>query len=326
MRISYSLGSVLSIKDVIGCAKYIDRMEHQPDTIWIPETWGMENFATTAVVSQNALIPRIGSSIINIYSRSPALVAMGSATVDTLSNGRFVLGLGVSSKPIIKDLHGAEYTSHIGRMREYVDIVKMAFSGRRIDYDGKFFKLRGFKILVKPPQDSIPVYLAAVNKKMVDLCWEIADGVIFYLRPPSEIKDTISRMQSKRKIDVSCQIITAVSKDAELAAQRAKTTLAFYVSVGSVYRNFLADNGFAEEVDTIYEQYNKTGLENLYKTVPEKMIQSLAIFGSADECYEKMKVFYNAGVDLPIVQFNPVGDVAESFKLTCSAFTGGDRS
>ena len=251
---------------------------------------------------------------------------MGSATVDTLSNGRFVLGLGVSSKPIIKDLHGAEYTSHIGRMREYVDIVKMAFSGRRIDYDGKFFKLRGFKILVKPPQDSIPVYLAAVNKKMVDLCWEIADGVIFYLRPPSEIKDTISRMQSKRKIDVSCQIITAVSKDAELAAQRAKTTLAFYVSVGSVYRNFLADNGFAEEVDTIYEQYNKTGLENLYKTVPEKMIQSLAIFGSADECYEKMKVFYNAGVDLPIVQFNPVGDVAESFKLTCSAFTGGDRS
>ena len=111
-----------------------------------------------------------------------------------------------------------------------------------------------------------------------------------------------------------------------MAAQRAKTTLAFYVAVGDVYRNFLADNGFAEEVGAIYEQYNKTGLENLYKTVPEKMVESLTIFGSADECYEKMKIFSNAGIDLPIVQFNPIGDVAESFKRTCSAFTGGDKS
>ena len=301
-------------------------MDYNPDTIWIPETWGMENFAITAAVSQKALRPRIGSSIINVYSRSPALVAMGAATVDTLSNGRFVLGLGASSKPIIEDLHGAKYTSQIGRMREYVDVIKMAFSGKRIDYDGKFFKLRGFKILVKPPQTSIPIYLAAVNKKMVDLCWDIADGVIFYLRPPHEIKNIVSRMQSKKKIDVSCQIITAVSEDTEMAAQRAKTTLAFYVAVGSVYRNFLADNGFAEEVGAIYEQYNKTGLENLYKTVPEKMVESLTIFGSADECYEKMKIFSNAGIDLPIVQFNPIGDVAESFKRTCSAFTRGDKS
>ena len=231
-------------------------MDYNPDTIWIPETWGMENFAITAAVSQKALRPRIGSSIINVYSRSPALVAMGAATVDTLSNGRFVLGLGASSKPIIEDLHGAKYTSQIGRMREYVDVIKMAFSGKRIDYDGKFFKLQGFKILVKPPQTSIPIYLAAVNKKMVDLCWDIADGVIFYLRPPHEIKNIVSRMQSKKKIDVSCQIITAVSEDTEMAAQRAKTTLAFYVAVGDVYRNFLADNGFAEEVGAIYEQYN----------------------------------------------------------------------
>ena len=326
MRISYSLGSVLSINDVIGCAKHIGGMDSQPDTIWIPETWGMENFSMTAAVSQMAPGPRIGSSIINVYSRSPALVAMGAATVDTLSKGRFVLGLGASSRPIIEDLHGTQYASHIGRIREYVDIVKMAFSGRQIDYDGKFFKLRGFKILVKPPQPSIPIYLAAVNKKMIDLCWDIADGVIFYLRPTFEIKNVVSRMQSKKKIDVSCQIITAVSDDAEMAAQRAKSTLAFYVAVGAVYRNFLADNGFAEEVGAICEQYSKTGLKDLHKTVPEKMLQSLTIFGSADECFEKIKVFYNAGVDLPIVQFNPIGDVVESFKLAYSAFIGGDKS
>ncbi|MDI1495794.1 MAG: luciferase family protein [Cenarchaeum symbiont of Oopsacas minuta] len=316
----------MNIDEVLECATYIDRMKNQPDTIWIPETWGMENFATVAAVSQRAHIPRIGSSIINVYSRTPALVAMGSVTIDKITDGRFVLGLGASSKPIVERFHGVKYTMQLDRMREYIDIIRLAFSGKRIDYDGNFFKLRGFKLLSKSSRASIPIYIAAVNKKMVDLCWQIGDGVIFYLRPLEELKNTLSHMQTTKKIDVACQIITAVSNDSEKAAERVKTTLAFYVAVGAVYRDFLAKNGFKEEVCAIYEQYKKTGLDNLHQTVPEKMIRSLAIFGSADECFENMKRFYNAGIDLPIVQFNPVGDVMESFKLAHSAFTGGDRS
>ena len=88
--------------------------------------------------------------------------------------------------------------------------------------------------MIEPKRQSIPIYLAAINQKMVNLAWELGDGVIFYLRPLDEMKRTISKMQSKRKIDVACQIITCISNDSENAIQRAKKTLAFYISVGKV--------------------------------------------------------------------------------------------
>jgi len=92
MRLGYSLGSVLSIDQVISCASTLS--SYNPDTVWIPETWGMENFSMLSAVSNKLKKPRIGSSIINIYSRSPTLIAMRAATVDTISNRRLVLGLG----------------------------------------------------------------------------------------------------------------------------------------------------------------------------------------------------------------------------------------
>ena len=92
---------------------------------------------------------------------------------------------------------------------------------------------------------------------MLELTWEIADGVIFYLRPKSEIKSTLAKMQSKKKIDASMQIITCVNDDSEKAIARAKKTLAFYISVGKIYREFLASNGFENETKNIFEEYEK---------------------------------------------------------------------
>ena len=94
-RISYSLGSLLSIDEVLVCAKKLEQIK--PDVMWIPETWGMENFSMMATASRENNFSKIGSSIINIYSRSPNLIAMGASTVDTISNGRLILGLGTSS-------------------------------------------------------------------------------------------------------------------------------------------------------------------------------------------------------------------------------------
>ena len=99
MRISYSLGSLLTIEEILECSTKLN--EFKPDTVWIPETWGMENFSLLSLVSSKNNLSKIGSSIINIYSRSPSLIAMGAATVDSISNGRFILGLGTSSQPIV---------------------------------------------------------------------------------------------------------------------------------------------------------------------------------------------------------------------------------
>ncbi len=318
MRLAYSLGSVLSINEVIDCASTLSNFH--PDTVWIPETWGMENFAMLSTISNKLQTPRIGSSIINIYSRSPSLIAMGAATVDTISNGRLVLGLGTSSVPIVEEFHGGKFENPLTRMTEYIQIIKKALSGEKIDFDGKIFSLKNFSLLIKPPRKEIPIYLAAVNQKMVDLCWQIGDGVIFYLRPISELQSTIKKMQSKRKIDVSCQLITCMSKDTEKAVERAKRTLAFYISVGEIYRNFLAKNGFENETKNVYEEYQKSGLKSNYEQVPESMLEKLCIYGTPEDCIKKLKQFYEVGIDLPIIQFNPIGDVSESFNLLTSTF------
>jgi alkanesulfonate monooxygenase SsuD/methylene tetrahydromethanopterin reductase-like flavin-dependent oxidoreductase (luciferase family) len=275
----------------------------------------MENFSMLGAVSSETKTQKIGSSIINIYSRSPSTISMGAATTDILSNGRLILGLGTSSVPIVEDFHGEKFETPVQRMREYVEIIRLSLSKKQINYSGKIFNLKNFTLLIEPKRQSIPIYLAAINQKMVNLTWELGDGVIFYLRPLDEMKKTISKMQSKKKIDVTCQIITCVSNNSEDAIQRAKKTLAFYISVGKVYREFLAKNGFENETDNIFEEFKKSGFKSNHELVTDSMLNSLCISGSPEEAQAQLEKFRNAGIDLPIIQFNPIGNTIESFSL-----------
>ena len=319
MRLSYSLGSLLTVEQVFVCSRKLN--EFKPDTVWIPETWGMENFSMLSMVSRENNFSKIGSSIVNIYSRSPSLIAMGAATVDTISNKRLVLGLGTSSKPLVEDFHGDKLESPLKRMKEYVEIIRLILSGKTINYSGEIFSLKNFSLLIKPPRDSIPIYLAAVNQKMVELTWKIADGVIFYLRPKSEIRSTLEKMQNQKKIDSTLQIITCVSNDSEKAIVRAKKTLAFYVSVGKIYREFLASNGFKNETKNIFEEYEKNGLESNHELVSESMVSELCIAGTPDESKTQLLQFRETGIDLPIIQFNPTDNVEDSFNLVTTTFS-----
>jgi alkanesulfonate monooxygenase SsuD/methylene tetrahydromethanopterin reductase-like flavin-dependent oxidoreductase (luciferase family) len=313
MRIACSLGSLLSVEQVIECAKMIS--ETNIDSIWIPETWGMENFSMLGAVSSETKIQKIGSSIINIYSRSPSTISMGAATTDTLSNGRLILGLGTSSVPIVEDFHGNEFETPVQRMREYVEIIRLSLSKKQINYSGKIFNLKNFTLLIEPKRQSIPIYLAAINQRMVNLAWELGDGVIFYLRPLDEMKKTISKMQTERKIDVACQIITCISNNSEEAIQRAKKTLAFYISVGKVYREFLAKNGFENETNNIFEEFKKSGFKSNHELITDSMLNSLCISGSPEEVKVQLEKFRDTGINLPIIQFNPIGNPIESFSL-----------
>ena len=152
-QLSYSLGSLLSIEEVIECSKKLNKIK--PEVMWIPETWGMENFSMLGLASRENTFSKIGSSIINIYSRSPSLIAMGASTIDTISNGRLILGLGTSSVPIVEDFHGNSFESPVQRMKEYVEIIRLALSGNKINYSGTIFSLRDFSLLTKPVRNKI---------------------------------------------------------------------------------------------------------------------------------------------------------------------------
>ena len=319
-RLAYSLGSLLSIDEVLDCSRKLN--EIKPEVMWIPETWGMENFSMIGLAAKENTFSKIGSSIINIYSRSPSLIAMGAATLDTISNKRLILGLGTSSIPIVEDFHGQKFASPVQRMKEYVEIVRLALTSEKINYNGEIFSLKDFSLLIKPPRKEIPIYLAAVNQKMLELTWNIADGVIFYLRPKAEMKQTIEKMQSQRTIDTSLQIITCIDNDCEKARTRAKKTLSFYIAVGKIYREFLELNGYSDMVQEIYNEYNKTGLKKLDGLISDKILDDLCIAGTPDDGIKKLQAFREAGIELPIIQFNPIGDITESFELLTKTFSG----
>ena len=205
-------------------------------------------------------------------------------------------------------------------MKEYIEIIRLALTGNKINYSGKLLSLENFSLLIKPPRVNIPIYLAAVNQKMINLAWEIGDGVIFYLRPKNEIKSTLEIMQKNRRIDSTLQIITCVHEDSEKAVERAKKTLAFYISVGEIYRVFLSNNGYKNEVENIYNEYTTSGLKNNFKLVTDKMVKDLCISGTPTESLYQLKKFRDTGIDLPIIQFNPIDNVETSFDTLVNTF------
>ena len=322
MRVGYSLGPLLSIADVLNCARMAD--SENVDSVWVPESWGRESFSTLGAVAQVTEKVRLGTSIISIFARTPATVAMGAMTLDMLSYNKAVIGLGSSTEAIVEGWHGARFEQPVARMREYVECLRLMMSGEKASYAGKFYNLKNFKLLHQPPRSHVPIFMAAVNKRMVSLASELADGVLLYMRPFEELGRTIAGIKqatSGRKFEVALSLICAVS-DSEpgKAREKAAKTLAFYVAVGKYYARFLADNGFQDEVARISDAYWKSGGDAAAKQVTEKMLDSITIAGTRGDCRKALARFCDAGVTLPILQLNPVEGAESSFREMLSTF------
>ncbi len=167
-RVGYSLGPLLSTHDLLRCAKMADERENV-DSIWVPESWGRESFSSLGAISQLTNKVRLGTSIVSIYSRTPATIAMAATTLDMLSGNRTVIGLGVSTPALVENWHGVDFDRPASRIREYLECVRLMIKGERVNYSGTFFKINNFKILHQPGRKHIPIFMAAVNKKMVSI-------------------------------------------------------------------------------------------------------------------------------------------------------------
>ena len=322
-KVGYSLGPLLSIHDMLLCAELADQQANV-DSLWFPESWGRESFSTIGAVSQVTKNVRLGTSVVNIYSRTPATIAMGATTLDMLSNNRTIIGLGASTSAIVENWHGLQFKKPTSRMKEYIHCLRLINRGEKVNYDGEFFKIKDFKILHQPQRTHIPIFAAAVNKKMVSIVSDLADGILLYLRPFEELKRTAGGLKQTTKgkdFEIACSFICAVSnKDPAKARNRAARTLAFYIAVGKYYSRFLAENGFKTEVEEINTEYRKTGPGNAAKFVSDRMLSSLVISGSGEDCRESLSRFLSTGITLPILQFNPIGESETSFKEMLSTF------
>lgn len=195
---------------------------------------------------------------------------------------------------------------------------------RKSELQWPVFQSKQFQDHAPTAAKADPDLCGGSQQKMVSLASELADGVLLYLRPLDELKRTVDELKqitNGRNFEIAASFICALSdEEPEKARERAAKTLAFYVAVGKYYSRFLSENGFRSEVEAIISAYGKDGASSAAKLVPDRMLDSLAICGSGEECRKSLVRFMSAGVTLPIIQLNPVGDSESSFREMLSTF------
>ena len=309
-KIAFSTGWLLNPKQLLNFSSNVDANE-KVHSIWTPESWGKEAFSILGSISQVTERIKIGTSIINIYTRTPATIGMGAITLDLLSNQRVIIGLGTSTPALIENLHGIKFKNPLLRMKEYIESIKLLLKKGKTTYDGRIIKIVNFELLDHSRED-IPIFMAAVNSKMLNLSKEIADGFILYLKPKDQIKSIITQtLENKpdRPFTKAAVIITSVSnREPTKAVKRAARTLVFYISVGKIYYNYLLKTRHVDVVRKIYFDYHKLGIEEALKNVSSEILDDFVIAGSVNECINQIKAFRKTGIDLPILQVNPTLD------------------
>lgn len=306
-KIAFSTGSLLNPKQILNFCSNVDNNKNV-HSVWTPESWGKEAFSLLGSISQVTNRVKIGTSIINIYTRTPATISMGAITLDMLSNQRVIIGLGTSTPQLVENLHGIKFKYPLIRMREYVESIKSLLKTGKTTFEGRIVKISEFELL-EHSRDNIPIFVAAVNSRMLNLSKEIADGFILYLKPKKEI-ETITKeadqYQFNRSFTKAAVIITSVSNsDPSKAVKRAAKTLVFYISVGKIYYKYLLKTKYADIVKKIYSDYHKYGIEESIRNVTPEILDDFVVAGSVNDCIYQIKGFTNMGIDLPILQVNP---------------------
>jgi F420-dependent oxidoreductase-like protein len=283
------------------------------ESVWIPEAWGRDAFLALAAIANATQHIKLATGIINVYSRSPAAIAMSASTLDELSNGRAILGIGSSGPIVIERWHGLHFEQPFTRLRESVTIIRQVFSGSPVSLQGKIFRVSDFRLAVYPPTHKIPVYLAALGPKMLRLAGEVADGALLYLQPLPMIRDVITEIRKgtehanrpPESVDVAAFLPTFVSEKTAEAKQIVARSIAYYIGgMGTYYHRKITESGFRAEADSIRTAWLRGDRAMATKEVSSELIDSVALAGSPDECRSRLEEFRKAGVNLPILSLS----------------------
>src|SRR5262245_59972317 len=290
---------------------YIRHAEVQGyDSAWVPEVMGTDAFTVLAAASQMTQRLRLGTGIVPIYTRTPTTLAMSIATLDALSGGRAVLGLGVSSEVIIGAWHGLPVPKPLGAMREAVEIIRRLLRNERVTVEGQTFRVRNLRPNVPVPAErTIPIYLAALNPGMLRLAGEIADGVILNWLPAAHVPRAIAAIAAGAQragraladIDIACFIRVCVTDDIDAARQWMRRELTGYAIVDAYHAYFTAC-GFGADSTACREAWQQGDRTGATQCISETMVHALAAIGSPTACRAQLAAFTDAGVTLPIVR------------------------
>lgn len=272
-------------------------------SIWVPEMWGRDAFSVIShMVSVTERI-NLATGIISVYSRSPALIAQTAATLDEYSGGRFILGLGISSVYLNEYWHGVKFERPIRRTLECVEIIRTILAGKRANYDGEIFMLKNFKLLFEPQRSEIPIYIASMGPKNIELTSQVADGWIPYLCPVNLINERKKILSSSgREITVAPFLPAMVSENRSESREIVREFVALYVcSMGDYYHKLVSSYGFGEEADRAKKLWRDNRTEAI-KSISDELLDLVSVSGSPEEGRKKLGAFADSS-DLPILMF-----------------------
>lgn len=284
--------------------------------VWAAEAYGSDAATVLAWIGAQTSSIDIGSAVFQIPGRTPANTAMTAATLDTLSGGRFRLGLGVSGPQVSEGWHGVRFDRPLTRTREYVDIVRMALARERVRYEGDFFTLplpdgpgKALTLTVHPVRERIPIYLAAIGPKNLELAGEIADGWLAIFFSPEHAQDIMTPLVEGRVraglsmdgFDVVPTVPVVLGDDPERCADPVRFYSALYIGgMGSRERNFYHQlacrMGYEEAADQIQDHYLGKEYDQAMAAVPFDFMDRTALLGPPDRVRERLQAYADAGV------------------------------
>nr|WP_228454671.1 LLM class F420-dependent oxidoreductase [Streptomyces alkaliphilus] len=301
--------------DNLTVAREADRLGYA--VCWAAEAYGSDAPTVLSRVAAETERIDVGSAILQIPARAPAMTAMTAATLDTLSGGRFRLGLGVSGPQVSEGWYGVRFDKPLARTREYVEIVRRAMSRERLAFEGEHWTLplpggpgKPLKLTVHPVRERIPLYIAAIGPKNLEQTGEIADGVLLIFFAPEHAEETTLRhLRAGRErigadltgFDVVPTVPLAVGEDLDALADQFRPYTALYVGgMGSRKQNFynrLARRmGYEREAEEIQDLYLSGDRDGAAAAVPRELIDSTTLIGPVERIADRMRAYADAGV------------------------------
>jgi F420-dependent oxidoreductase-like protein len=326
MQLGLSLGtwSSADLGDQVALAQEADRLGYA--VVWAAEAYGSDAATTLAWIGARTSQIDIGAGVFQIPGRTAAMTAMTAATLDTLSGGRFRLGLGVSGPQVSEGWHGVRFDDPLGRTREYVDVVRAALRRERVSYAGEHITLplpdgagKSLRLTIKPPRADLPIYLAAIGPRNLELAGEIADGWLGIMFAPEHGAASVDRLRAGREragrpwrgFDLAPTVPVAFGPDVEACADAIRAYVALYVGgMGSAKHNFynrlVISMGFAEAAANVQAAYLDGRPRDAAALLPIELLDAVALLGPAQRVAERLHRFTDAGVTtLSVTPFDP---------------------
>jgi F420-dependent oxidoreductase-like protein len=316
MRLAVNLGywGAGNDHENLALAQEADRLGY--DSCWAAEAYGSDAATVLSWVAAQTTNLDIGSAVFQIPARSPAMTAMTAATLDTLSGGRFRLGLGVSGPQVSEGWHGVRFDKPLARTREYVDIVRLALGRQKVEYDGQFWTLplpdgpgKALRLTVFPIRKDLRIYLAAIGPKNLELTGEIADGWLAIFYSPEHASELLGHVAAGRAkagkdmsgFDVVPTVPVVVGDDLEACAAPLRGYAALYVGgMGSREQNFYnrlaVSMGYGEAAAKVQDLFLSHEPREAGAAVPFEFIDRTSLIGPPARIRDRLHAYADSGV------------------------------